>query len=244
VGKGGGLVILQLIQSSSLLLLLASVIAPTASYSAAPLLPLSGSSVFCQRVQQLLADTQLLSDNTVFTSMAEYRHSKPRVDPLKTYQVVAYQATIPILVSCKVKGAAHIRAAYGESMAGEQQPCSSVTRIARELAIDELQAEGNVPGADAVRAMVVENNEPAMTGFSYLADYELSYVDANDVLHINSTGLFHDYDSWLTWVLPEALEGQNYCNIPTVEYIKGLAVGSITPGTIITTDDDAPVTPQ
>ena len=235
--------VLQLRQYSSLLLFMAAM-ASTPGYSAQPLLPSPESSEFCQRAQQLLADTLLLSDNTVFTRMAEYRHSKPMVDPLKTYQVVAYQLSTPILVSCKLKGAAHIRAAYGESAAGEQQPCSSVTRIAREQAIGELQAEGNVAGADAVRAMVVENNKPAMTGFSYLADYELSYMDANDVLHLNSTGLFHDYDSWLTWVLPEALEGQNYCNIPTVEYIKGLAIGSITPGTIITTDDDAPVTPQ
>jgi uncharacterized protein YbjQ (UPF0145 family) len=236
-------VVLQLRQYSSLLLLMAAM-ASTAGYSAQPLLPSPESSEFCQRAQQLLAGTLLLSDNRVFTNMAEYRHSKPMIDPLKTYQVVAYQATTPILVSCKLKGAAHIRAAYGESAAGKQQPCSSVTRIAREQAITELQAEGNVTGADAVRAMVVENNEPAITGYSYLADYELSYVDTNDVLHINSNWKLNDYDSWLTWVLPEALEGQNYCNIPTVEYIKGLAAGSITSGTIITTDDDAQVTPQ
>lgn len=235
--------VMRLRQYLSLLLFMAA-IASTPAYSAQPVLPSPDSSEFCQRAQQLLADTLILSDNTVFTNMAEYRHSKPMIDPLKTYQVVAYQLSTPILVSCKLKGAAHIRAAYGESAAGEQQPCSSVTRIARAQAADELQAEGNVTGADAARAMVIENNEPAITGYSYLADYELSYADANGVLHINSNWKLNDYDSWLTWILPEFLEGQNYCNIPTVEYIKGLATGAIIPGTLITTDDDAPVTPQ
>jgi hypothetical protein len=56
--------------------------------------------------------------------------------------------------------------------------------------------------------------------------------------------LFHDYDSWTTWILPEKFEGQAYCHIATVDYLKALAKGEIEPGTLMTTADDAPVTPQ
>ena len=72
--------VLQLRQYSSLLLLMAAMTS-TAGYSAQPLLPSPESSEFCQRAQQLLAGTLLLSDNSVFANMAEYRHSKPMIDP-------------------------------------------------------------------------------------------------------------------------------------------------------------------
>ena len=83
-----------------------------------------------------------------------------------------------------------------------------------------------------------------MTGRDYLADFELSYVDDDGAIHLSSPGLFHDYDSWTTWILPEIVEGQAYCHIATASYIKSLAIGEMEPGTLITTADDAPVQPQ
>jgi hypothetical protein len=58
---------------------------------------------------------------------------------------------------------------------------------------------------------------------------------------LRSPGLFHDYDSWITWILPEMLEGQVYCHLPTIAYMKALASTEIAPGTLMTTADDAPV---
>jgi hypothetical protein len=39
-------------------------------------------------------------------------------------------------------------------------------------------------------------------------------------------------------------EGQTYCHIATVDYMKAVATGEIEPGTVMTTADDAPTQPH
>jgi hypothetical protein len=207
-------------------------------------LPDPTSESFCQVVQQTLANTKVESINTIFTDMPEYRHSKPSPDPLMIYQVVTYDGKMPIMVSCKIKGASHIRSAYGDDAAGEQLYCPEITRRTKAQAIAELRAENLTGVALAAEAFIVDENEPFMTGRDYLSDFKLSYVGEDGAIHFQSPGLFHDYDSWTTWILPANFEGQSYCHLATVQYMKAVAKGDIEPGTLMTTADDAPVTPQ
>jgi len=158
------------------------------------------------------------------------------------YQVVTYAGQRPIMVSCKVKTAAHLRATYGETAAGEQLFCPEVTRLVQIQAVAELQAYDPAAAAKAA-AFVVDENEPFITGQSYLSEFELSYVADDGAVHFNSPGLFQNYDHWITWFLPDRFQGQSYCHIASVDYMKALATGEMQPGTIITTVDDAPVTP-
>lgn len=206
-------------------------------------LPDPTTTAFCGAVQSILADTEVAGEVTLFDNMPDYRASKPLVDPLTNYQVVTYRGQIPIMVSCKIKGAAHIRSAFGDDAAGEQQYCPAITRMTVARAMAELEAAGDNDAAERVRGFVVDDNEPYMTGRDYLSDFELSYVGDDDSIHLQSPGLFHDYDSWTTIILPEKFEGQTYCHLATVAYVKGLATGEIEPGTKITTADDAPVQP-
>jgi len=214
------------------------------SFAQPAVLPEPTSPEFCQVVQKILANTDVVSNNTVFDNMPDYRHSKPSPEPLNTYQVVTYRGQQPIMVSCKVKGAAQIRATFGEDAAGEQQYCPTVTRIAWAQAVAELRQQNLDAAAGKAGAFVIDDNEPFMTGRDYLSEFQLSYVGDDGAIHLSSPGLFHDYDSWTTWILPEKFEGQTYCHLATVGYIKALATGEMEPGTTITTEDDAPVTPQ
>jgi len=207
-------------------------------------LPAPVSTEFCQAVQKIMASTEMVGENTLFTDMPEYRHSKPSADPLKIYQVVTYSGDRPVMVSCKIKGAAQIRSVYGEDAAGEQRYCPEITQLVQAQAIAELQQENLSAAAEKVQAFVVDENEPFMTGRDYLADFHLSYLAEDGLVHLNSPGLFHDYDSWTTWILPEIFEGQAYCHLATVDYLKALATGEMQVGTIMTTADDAPVVPQ
>ncbi|HJP38345.1 MAG TPA: hypothetical protein QF499_04330 [Gammaproteobacteria bacterium] len=202
------------------------------------------STEFCQAVQRIMASTDRAGEVKLFTDMPEYRHSKPSVNPHNIYQVVSYDGQLPIMVSCKIKGAAHLRSAYGDDAAGEQLFCPEIARRVKTQAIDELTKEGDAAAAAATEAFVIDDNEPFMTGRDYLSDFELSYRDDDGAVHFNTPGLFHDYDSWTTWILPENFEGQAYCHIATVAYMKGVAKGEIEPGTLMTTADDAPVTPH
>jgi hypothetical protein len=207
-------------------------------------MPPSTDADYCGAVQRVLASTDVSIDNTLFTDMPSYRHSKPMIRPLTTYQVVSYVDRIPVLVSCKIKSASHIRAEYGEDAVGEQQFCSAITRLNQQAAVIALRVAGEQVAAETAAAIVVDDTEPGLTGRHYLADFELSYVSEDGAMHVPTPGLYHDYDSWMTWLLPEMLEGQMYCHIPTVEYFQALASGGLAPGTLMTTADDAPTTPQ
>jgi hypothetical protein len=221
---------------------LLAVTAATAA-SAAETLPDPTTEEFCMRVQQVLSNTERTGANTVFTNMPAYRRSKPKADYHLIYQVVTYRGEMPIMVSCKIKDAAHLRDAYGEDAAGEQLFCPTMTRMIRDQAAAELEAGGDAAAAGKVRSFVVNDNEPYATGQSYLADFELSYVGDDGAIHLNSPSLFQNYDKWYVFILPERIVGMVYCHLPTVDYLKALATGAMAPGTLVTTAEDAPVRP-
>lgn len=207
-------------------------------------LPAPTSIEYCRVAQQVLSSTTLAGENTVFTDMPEYRHSKPAANPHRIYQVVTYAGQLPVVVSCKVKTAAHLRAVYGPESAGADLACAEMTRRARTKAIETLQTAGMTEAADRAAAFVVDENEPYLTGRDYLADFRASYLADDGSVHLTSFGLFQNYDSWITRFLPWQVQGQHYCHLPTADYIAALATGSMEPGTVLTTADDAPVTPQ
>lgn len=215
----------------------------TGAASADDALPSPESEAFCGAVQRILASTDRQGTVTLFTDMPAYRASKPMVDPLTNYQVVTYRGDMPIVVSCKVKTAAHLRDAYGEDAAGEQFFCPEITRRVQAQTVAELR--GTDPAAaQKAAAFVVDETEPSITGQSYLQDFQPGFLAEDGKVHFQSPGLFQNYDHWITWFLPERVQGQSYCHIPTVAYMKALATGTMQPGTTVTTADDAPVTPQ
>jgi len=207
-------------------------------------LPEPSSSEYCQAAQQILASTELRGENEVFTDMPAYRRSKSAANPHRIYQVVTYEGALPIVVSCKVKTAAHLRAVYGPEAAGTQHACADLSRRVQATAVARLQADGQTEAAQRAAAFVIDDNEPYTTGQAYLADFELSYLGENGAVHLSSPGLFQDYDSWITRFLPWQVQGQQYCHTATVDYVVALASGEMAPGTVITTAEDAPVTPR
>ncbi len=199
---------------------------------------------FCQVAQQYAATTELTSSNVLFTTMSEYRASKPMVKPLQTFQVVQYSGQLPIMVSCKLKGAAHIRSAHGADAAGEQRFCPDIARELQQTAVAALRAAGNNEAAETAAGFVVDDLKPYFTGQAYLGDFQLSHVDDQGVTHISSPGLFHDYESWTRWIIPERFAGQVYCHLATSEYMQALATGALAPGIVMTAVEGTPVTPQ
>lgn len=201
------------------------------------------SAQFCVAMQRRMAGTMLTGANRVFDDMAEFRHSKPTVRPFSIYQVVTYAGARPIRVSCKMKTAAHLRDEYGEQAAGTQRGCPDMTRALQAQAVAALRSGNDSAAADRAAAFIVDADEPHVTGGAYLKAYPLSHRGADGRVHLRSVGLFQDYDNWITPLLPQILQGQSYCHVPTVEYLVALARGAMAPGTIVTTEDDAAVVP-
>lgn len=219
---------------------------PTAGYTTTQQPPAAEwpgpeSAAFCVTVQQRMAQTEFNAANTLFVDMAEYRHSKPSIRPLRVYQVVTYIGDVPVRVSCKVKTAAHLRAEFGDDAAGAQRQCADMTRSMREQAVTRLRAANRADLAELVAGYELDETQPYVTGHSYLAAYPLSERTAAGRIRLTSPGLFQDYDRWYTALLPDLAQGQSYCHLPTIEYMEALAGGALQPGAIVTTEDDARV---
>ncbi|MBL8631477.1 MAG: hypothetical protein JNM81_17710 [Rhodospirillaceae bacterium] len=207
-------------------------------------LPASTSAQFCVALQQYLASTAMTGENTLFDSMAPYRHSKPSIKPLQIYQVVTYAKKVPVVVSCKMKTAAHIRDIYGPEAAGEQKFCDDAAKVLQHQAVTELRRDGHDEAAAKAAAFIVDHTEPYVTGQAYLNDFTPITRGPDGVVHISTPGLYQNYDSWYTPILPEIVKGQSYCHLASVELMKAVALGDMAPGLTVTTVDDAPTRPQ
>ncbi len=207
-------------------------------------LPPPTSPEFCQAAQRILANTDMEGTNTIFDNMPDYRASKPAPDPLMIYQVVQYQGSTPILVSCKVKSSDHLRAVYGENAAGEQERCVKMARRIQAQAVVDLTQAGLHDAANKAGQFVVDDAEPYLTGREYLSDFELSYTGEDGAVHIATPGLQSNWDTLMRWIMPDRVMGQTYCHLATVDYFKGLATGDFEIGTLMTAADDAPTVPR
>lgn len=221
-------------------LLLASGILPLIAVAEDFPPPTSGE--FCQAVQRFTANTDKVGEITVFDNMPDYRASKPAPNPLQIYQVVTYDEIGPIVVSCKVKTYDHLIAEYGEDAAVEQKYCPHIARVIKAQAIAELAIE-NPEAAAVAEGFVIDDIEPFLMGSDYLADFQSSYVSEDGEIHFQTPGLQTNWEDWIGIIMPDRLMGQTYCHLPTVDYMKRIALGTVEPGQTITTEDDAPTTP-
>ncbi len=233
---------LHTLRTSLILVATAGLLAATTSLAQTTTMPDPTSTDFCVVVQKILANTELTATNEIFNDMPEYRHSKPSPNPLMIYQIVTYDEVGPIVVSCKVKAADHIRSEYGADAAGEQLACPTITRLVHAQAIAELQQE-NPEAAAAAAGFVIDETEVSMTGQAYLSDFQSIYTGEDGAIHIASPGLQADWESMMGWIMPDRFMGQTYCHLATVDYMKRIAAGTAEPGATITTEDDAPTTP-
>jgi hypothetical protein len=206
-------------------------------------LPDPTSQEFCVAIQKIVANTDIVGTNEIFDNMPDYRSSKPSPNPLMIYQVVTYDEVGPIVVSCKVKTVDHLQAEYGEDAAGPQVYCPAVTSMVRAQAVAELKAEGDAAAAAAAEGFVLDDNEPYLMGSDYLSDFQSIYVGEDGAVHVASPGLQSNWDSWISYIMPDRLLGQTYCHLATADYMKRVAKGEAEPGRTLTTEDDAPVTP-
>ena len=194
-----------------------------ATITSAATLPDTTTDTFCAAVQEILAETTVPSELTVYPDMAAFRQSKPTPRPLTISQVVTLdKQSRPQMVSCKVKSADHIRAVYGEAAAGKQRYCREITVMVHAKVVAKLKAE--VPElAATVRGYVIEPDEPYTTGRMYLSPFPLAFADNDGNLHINTRSLQVDWDDWRFYIMPNVLRGQTYCHLITPEYLEALA---------------------
>jgi hypothetical protein len=173
---------------------------------------------FCREVQRVTAESRVNAELVIHATSGAYRASKPGIEPVIIHQyVTADAAGRPKMISCKVKTADHLIAAYGPSAAGRQGSCEQVTRNI----VDQAIARAG-PGAPR---LVIEPEQQVWTGSDYLGPFELLTQDAEGVLHVNTRYMRIDWGDWRWYLFPNRLRGHLYCHVIAPEYIARLLAG-------------------
>ncbi len=84
-------------------------------------------------------------------------------------------------------------------------------------------------GAEAVR----NPKNPGMTGPDWLKPYEMTWRDAEGVLHLRSKGFRVDWTDPQFAAMPGRFRGVQYCHLIAPEYLVRLATGQAEAGLVV-----------
>ncbi|MEX0827886.1 MAG: hypothetical protein WD005_02935 [Haliea sp.] len=192
---------------------------------------------FCQRAQQLMTGTRLLSENVVYTDWAAFRKSKANELPLTTHQFVNRKMAdgetldIPVTVSCKLKTAERIN--HGLIRSGNPDTTLAANQERTCKAINQAtwrQLSANLPAQQvqlAQRQLVFDEDEVTWIGPFWLRPfpYQVAYLDEDGKTHIRSKALYTEYSVFIP--MPDSFKGTHYCHLIAPEYLSALATGKL-----------------
>ncbi|MDH4023050.1 MAG: hypothetical protein OEW88_03920 [Gammaproteobacteria bacterium] len=191
---------------------------------------------FCLEAQQVIVHTAVRPALIVHTDFDAFVKSKALIDPLSIQQYVWYEnddTTRPVMVSCKMKSADHLNAAFGKGTSGGDGQCQDMNRLTWERVRARLGA--TAAGSLAFDgAEVVRNTEnPGMTGPDWLKPYEMTWRDERGVLHLRSKGFRVDWTDPQFAAMPGRFRGVQYCHLITPEYLTRLVTGQAEAGLVV-----------
>lgn len=187
---------------------------------------------FCGRVQHLIVETKLETENVVHPDYQAYRESKTSVQPITNHQFVMMEPGTtdkPWRVSCKIKTPDHLNEVYGEGSAIDTgRTCRDVNRdTVRRVYANFTPAERaaiKLPGDQ----IWLEPDELVMTGGSYVTEYPFAWSTPDGAVHLQSKTLRVNWDDWRFAWAPDRLRGAMYCHLITPEYVRRIALGEST----------------
>ncbi len=187
---------------------------------------------FCARAQQILVGTSRRPVNLVFTELADFIRSKPRIRPFETDQYVTQSdggRTRPLRVSCKMKSADHLRAEFGNQAAGEERQCREVNRDTVARVYASLREDERRRLALPANRIVLVADEAARTGASFTSGTDRVWIDADGRLNLQALSIRVDWNDWLWRWMPDRFRGQHSCHFIAPEYLRALVLGEAEP---------------
>ena len=187
---------------------------------------------FCQKAQQIVANTDVLSDNTLHTDFKQFVKSKAFESPLQTQQYVdnilpsGEQAAIPVTVSCKLKTAERIN--YAASLANAslstlpakgESNCQAVNQYSFETVLSHFDAHAQ---ARARAQFVIDEDAVKWIGPLWIRPwpYQIAYTDGEGKIHIRSKSLYVEHSIFIP--MPDSFKGTHYCHLIAWEYLAAL----------------------
>jgi hypothetical protein len=186
----------------------------------------------CLEAQRFVVQTEKPVNLVLETSFDSFVKSKAAIEGPRVHQYIWYEQDDrekPMMVSCKLKSADHLNAAFGPGTAGPEKPCQSLNRLTYQRVRASLG--GRVPRVEFDAAETVVNREnPGMTGPDWLAPYTMTYLDESGILHIRSKGFRVDWTDPRYAQMPARFRGVQYCHFIAPDYLRRLLTGAATPG--------------
>lgn len=207
--------------------------APSNSVAAQP--AASGSFTdreFCVRVQQRLAGTTQVPENTVYDDLEAFKKSKTAIDPLRTHQFTLANPAdgrSPWRVSCKVKTPDHLNAHYGPGTARDAGiTCKDINRDTVAAVLASLSPGERARASSSAKAIVYDPDTSTVVGSRWLEPYDFAYTSPDGRLHLLAKNLRVDWDDWWFAWAPEKFRGAYYCHLAAPEYVRRLLLGEST----------------
>lgn len=188
---------------------------------------------FCAEAQHLISRTDKSGEFVVHPDFDGFVKSKTSIDPL-TLHVYVWPAPDdpgqPAAISCKMKSADHLNAAFGPGTAGPDRLCQDMNRETLR------QVRAALPAA-AARQVVLDPNEnafnekqPAATGANWLAPFLLATEDEAGKLTIHSKGFRVDWLDPRFAGMDARVRGVHYCHLIAPGYLRDLLSGHAAAG--------------
>ncbi|MBM4220412.1 MAG: hypothetical protein FJ170_00515 [Gammaproteobacteria bacterium] len=207
----------------------------------------AGPAEFCAEAQHLISRTDKTGEFVVHPDFKGFVESKTSIDPL-TLHVHAWAAPDDpgriVAISCKMKSADHLNAAFGPGTAGPDGLCQDMNRETLR------QVRAALPGA-AGRQVVLDPGEnvfneqqPARTGADWLAPFLLTTEDAAGTLTIHSKGFRVDWLDPRFARMDARVRGVHYCHLVAPAYLRDLLAGRAKAGVTIGGVYTPPVPPR
>lgn len=214
-------------------LLAGCTVGDTAATTAGTRLLAATPAEFCAEAQRVVSNTSKIGEFVVHPDFEGFVKSKTNIDPLTLHAYVWPASDDPgrtVAISCKLKSADHLNAAFGPDTAGPDGLCQDMNRETLR------QVRAALPDA-AGRQVVLDPNEnafnekqPAATGPDWLAPFLLTSEDDAGTLTIHSKGFRVDWLDPRFARFDARVRGVHYCHLIAPAYLRDLLAGRAAAG--------------
>lgn len=216
---------------------------PPSTPAAGTVLLTASPAEFCAEAQRIVSNTAKVGDFVVHPDLDGFVKSKTNIDPLTLHAYVwsaPDDANRAVAISCKMKSADHLNAAFGPGTAGPDGLCQDMNRETLRQVRASLPAVADRQLVLDPQENVFNESQPAATGPDWLAPFLLTAQDDAGTLTIRSKGFRVDWLDPRFARFDARVRGVHYCHLIAPTYLRDLLAGRAAAGLTIGRDWSPP----
>jgi hypothetical protein len=206
----------------------------TGSGPAPALASLPPTAEFCLAAERVVTRTELPMQVEVHADFDSFVKSKAVIEGPTLQQFEWRDADGRLLaISCKLKSADHLVATYGPGTAGPDGACQDMNRAIYTLVAGRVgeRAYGRV--VFDPQELVVNEEQPGMSGPDWLAPFTLTSVDPDGALRVHTKGFIVGFLDPQFAGAPVRFRGIHYCHFIAPGHLEDLLAGRAAPGVTV-----------